>query len=222
MTETPVMEACSLNKAYVMTHGTVEVLRDYSLRVAAGETLCIMGASGSGKSTLLHLLAGLDSPDSGEIKVRGEPMTRWSESRRAAFRAKHIGVVFQHYYLMPDLTVLENALMPLRATTPWRGPDKKQIQMTVDRLDQVGLGDRLDHRPKELSGGEQQRLAVVRALVNDPDILLADEPTGNLDADTGDRLLDDLFKLSAERQRTLILVTHDPRLAERCRRTVQL
>lgn len=220
MSDSPVLEAIDLNKAYRMPHGVVQVLESYSLSIAQGEHVCIMGASGSGKSTLLHLLAGLDVPDSGEVRVKGEPLHSWGESKRAAFRANAIGVVFQDYHLMPDLDVLQNVLVPTRAVNAL--PMSERISLAKSRLEAVGLGDRLDHRPVELSGGEQQRLAVVRALMNDPDILLADEPTGNLDAETGDRVLDDLFRLSKERERTLVMVTHDPRLAERCDRVVRL
>ncbi|MDA3874308.1 MAG: ABC transporter ATP-binding protein [Kiritimatiellae bacterium] len=222
MTDRPYIEAVKLCKSYKMPHGVVEVLTELSLEVKRGEHLCIMGASGSGKSTLLHLLAGLDTPDSGEVRVENERLNEWSESRRSAFRARHVGVVFHHYHLLPDLTVLENALLPVRALKTWGSPDREQVEGAKTQLDRVGLGHRLDHRPVELSGGEQQRLALARALMNDPELLLADEPTGNLDAVTGDQLLDDLFELSRERNRTLVIVTHDPRLAERCHRTFHL
>ena len=222
MTERILIEAVDLHKSYAMPHGVVNVLRGLSLEVRKGESLCIMGASGTGKSTLLHLLGGLDVPDGGQVLIEGESFHTWGESRRAAFRSQHIGIVFQNYHLLPDLNVLENAVMPMRALTGWRSPGKKEIGSARRQLESVGLGDRLTHRPVELSGGEQQRLAVARALVNDPDILLADEPTGNLDADTGNRVLDDLFRLSAERKRSLVIVTHDPALASRCDRTVRI
>ncbi|MCC5848687.1 MAG: ABC transporter ATP-binding protein [Verrucomicrobia bacterium] len=218
----PLLEALGVCKSYDMPHGVVEVLNNVSLSIYAGERVCIMGPSGAGKSTLLHLLGGLDTPDSGEILVEGQPMTQWGESRRAAFRARKIGIVFQSYHLMSDLNVLENALMPVRALRGWAPPGKADVERAKSHLEQVGLGERFGHRPVELSGGEQQRLAIVRSLMNDPDILLADEPTGNLDADTGKRVLDDLFALSAERQRCLIVVSHDPALAERCERIIQL
>jgi putative ABC transport system ATP-binding protein len=221
MSDNVVLEAVNLCKAYEMPHGTVQVLKDYSIRIQKGEALCVMGASGSGKSTLLHLLAGLDVPDSGEVMVEGEPLHAWRESKRATFRAERIGVVFQDYHLMPDLDVLQNVLIPTRALRGKRSLAER-VETAKRQLNSVGLADRLDHRPVELSGGEQQRLAVVRALMNDPDILLADEPTGNLDAATGDRVLDDLFTLSRARERTLVMVTHDPRLAERCDRVVRL
>jgi predicted ABC-type transport system involved in lysophospholipase L1 biosynthesis ATPase subunit len=221
MTDKPILEAVDLCKVYRMPHGDVQVLDHYSLKITKGESLCIMGASGSGKSTLLHLLAGLDVPDSGEVRVDGEPLHAWRESKRASFRAKRMGVVFQNYHLMPDLDVLQNVLIPTRTFAQSCSMAEREA-LARNRLKAVGLEDRLHHRPVELSGGEQQRLAVVRALMNDPDILLADEPTGNLDVTTGDRVLDDLFRLSQERERTLVLVTHDPRLAERCDRVVQL
>jgi len=221
MTDNPILEAVDLHKSFQMPHGVVKVLEGYSITIQKGESLCIMGASGSGKSTLLHLLAGLDVPDRGQVMVDGEPLHEWRESKRASFRAKRIGVVFQDYHLMPDLNVLQNVIVPTRATAQ-KASMESRIETAKSRLERVGLGDRLDHRPVELSGGEQQRLAVVRSLMNDPDILLADEPTGNLDITTGDRVLDDLFALSQERERTLVIVTHDPRLAERCDRVVEL
>lgn len=222
MTEFPLIQAVDLKKSYTMKHGVVEVLTGMSLEISRGERVCIMGASGSGKSTLMHLLAGLDTPDSGEVRIEGGAIHSWKESRRASFRAKHIGVVFQNYHLLPDLNVLENVLIPARALGGFSEHAKELIEKATARLNSVGLGERLDHRPVELSGGEQQRLAVVRALMNDPQILMADEPTGNLDAATGDQVLDDLFRLSAEQNRTLVIVTHDPRLAERCDRTIRL
>jgi putative ABC transport system ATP-binding protein len=223
MTDAPfVLQAIGLRKSYRMPHGVIEVLKGATLAVQAGESLCIMGASGSGKSTLLHLLGGLDTPDSGELRVDDQPIHRWGESRRAGFRARRMGIVFQNYHLLPDLSVFENALMPARALRRWGAPDAAAVAHVRLQLENVGLGHRLGHRPVELSGGEQQRLAIARALANDPDILLADEPTGNLDAETGSRVLDDLFRLSAERHRTLVIVTHDPALAARCSRTVRI
>ncbi len=222
MTEPVLLRCQGLQKAYRMPHGVIEVLRGVSLEVPLGRSLAITGPSGSGKSTLLHLLGGLDRPDAGEVLLDGQPIHRWTESRRAAFRARRMGFVFQNYHLLPDLNVLENALMPARALARWRSPSPALREYARMQLEKVGLGKRLRHRPVELSGGEQQRLAIARALVNDPDLLLADEPTGNLDAETGGRLLDDLFRLSAERQRTLVVVTHDPSLAARCDLLVQL
>jgi len=222
MTESVLIEAVDLQKSYMMPHGVVEVLKGMSLQVSRGEHLCIMGASGSGKSTLMHLLAGLDTPDSGEVLIEGEAIHTWKESRRASFRAKHIGVVFQNYHLLPDLNVLENVLIPARALKPWGDPGTEVMDSAKARLESVGLLHRVEHRPVELSGGEQQRLALARALINEPEILMADEPTGNLDKQTGDQILDDLFRLSEEQKRTLVIVTHDPRLAERCHRTIRL
>lgn len=223
MSADPVLlEARGLEKSYAMPKGRVEVLKGISLSIEAGEQVCIMGASGAGKSTLLHLLGGLDTPDAGEMLVEGKPFHLWPESRRAAFRARRIGIVFQSYHLMPDLNVLENVLMAARALRRWGGPGPGSREQAKQLLDRVGLGHRLTHRPMELSGGEQQRVAIARALMNDPDILLADEPTGNLDADTGNQVLDDLFALSRERRRCLVVVTHDPALAGRCGRVIQL
>lgn len=216
------LEARDLEKSYLMPKGRVEVLKGISMRIEAGEQVCIMGASGAGKSTLLHLLGGLDTPGAGEMYVEGQPFHRWPESRRAAFRARRIGIVFQSYHLMPDLNVLENVLMPVRSLRRWGSPGPRARDEARRLLDRVGLGHRLTHRPMELSGGEQQRVGIARALINDPDILLADEPTGNLDAETGNRVLDDLFSLSRERKRCLVVVTHDPSLAARCQRVVHL
>ncbi len=222
MTEIPMIRARDLEKRYHLPHMIVEVLRGVSLDVFAGEQLCIMGLSGCGKSTLLHLLGGLDTPTTGEIHVEGQAIARWSESKRAAFRAKRVGIVFQGYHLMPELSVLENVLMPVRALTPWRGPDRAEVERARKRLHDVGLDHRAKHRPLELSGGEQQRVAVARALINDPEILLADEPTGNLDATTGARVLDDLFRLGGDGKRCLVVVTHDPQVAARCQRVLRL
>jgi putative ABC transport system ATP-binding protein len=220
MTEVPHIQGCRLCKSFPMPHGVVHVLQHLDIEIRRGESVCIMGPSGTGKSTLLHLLSGLDVPDQGEVRMNGEPIQGWPESRRAAFRGRHIGIVFQSYHLMPDLDVLENALLPLRSCS--RRVTPSQRDRVRDRLIRMGLGDRLHHRSVELSGGEQQRLAVVRALTNDPEILMADEPTGNLDKATGDRLLDDLFDLGSDSNRTLVVVSHDPHLAERCDRTIQL
>lgn len=222
MTDEPLIQAKGLVKSFQMPHGAVEVLKDASLSIGAGEQVCVMGVSGAGKSTLLHLLAGLDTPMAGEVRIEGRAMSRWRESDRATFRARRMGIVFQNYHLMSDLNVLDNTLMPVRALRRWSSPGPKDRARARELLEQVGLSHRLDHRPLELSGGEQQRLAIARALMNDPDILLADEPTGNLDAATGARVLDDLFAFSAQRNRTLVIVTHDPALAERCSRTIRL
>ncbi len=222
MTEEAFISATGLVKSYQMPHGIVEVLRGINLKIHKGESVAVMGASGTGKSTLLHLLAGLDVPDKGEVSIEGVPFHTWRESRRASFRARKIGIVFQYYHLLPDLNVMENALMPLRALSGNPAGKVEGRTHVTSLLEEVGLGDRLRHRPVELSGGEQQRLAVVRALVNQPDILMADEPTGNLDVQTGDKLLDELFRLGTDSGRTLVMVTHDPRVAERCSRTIRL
>jgi len=222
MTEDSFIMATDLVKSYQMPHGVVDVLKGVSLQIARGESVAVMGASGTGKSTLLHLLAGLDVPDQGEVRIDNIPFHDWRESKRASFRAKKIGIVFQYYHLLPDLNVLENAFMPLRALKGNPAGKAEERKRVMQLLEEVGLQDRLPHRPVELSGGEQQRLAVVRALVNQPDILMADEPTGNLDVKTGDKLLDELFRLGTDANRTLVMVTHDPRVAERCSRTIRL
>ncbi len=217
---TDLLEAVNLYKSFAMPSGRVQVLRGAGLTLQAGERLGIMGASGSGKSTLLHLLGGLDTPDEGMVLVEGEAMHLWGESKRAAFRAKRFGMVFQSYHLLPDLTVMENCLMPRRALHPWQSPGVAERQEAEQWLERVGLQDRMGHRPVELSGGEQQRVAIARALINNPDLLLADEPTGNLDAKTGTSILDLLFELSEGEGRAMVVVTHDPGVSSRCERTL--
>jgi putative ABC transport system ATP-binding protein len=176
-----------------------------------------MGASGAGKSTLLALLAGLDEPTSGEVRLAGRDLTRLDEDGRAAVRAGHVGFVFQSFHLVPSLTALENVMLPLELAG--RG-DARTAALEV--LARVGLGERVGHYPRQLSGGEQQRVAIARAFVTRPDVLFADEPTGNLDAATGERIMELLFGLNAETGTTLVLVTHDQALAARCGRVIRL
>ena len=179
--------------------------------------ILIFGNSGSGKSTLLGLLAGLDVPSSGSITLMGSQLNNMTEDQRAGIRAAHVGFVFQSFQLLPNLTALENVMLPLEIA------DGKDVQTQArDMLAKVGLGKRLNHYPSQLSGGEQQRVALARAFVTDPDILFADEPTGNLDTHTGEAIADQLFELNASRDTTLILVTHDMHLAQRCARTVTM
>ncbi|MGR3914308.1 MAG: ATP-binding cassette domain-containing protein [Gammaproteobacteria bacterium] len=183
------------------------------MRIARGESAAIVGVSGSGKSTLLGLLAGLDLPSRGIVHLASHEITRLDEDRRAAIRALHIGFVFQSFQLLPNLSALENVMLPLEITG--RAGARETAQAALAR---VGLQSRGAHYPKQLSGGEQQRAALARAFVTTPDILFADEPTGNLDNRTGARIADLLFEMNAERGTTLVLVTHNPRLAERCHR----
>ena len=211
------LHAVDVTKAYALGHRKVEVLRGAGLRVRPGEHLAILGASGAGKSTLLHLLGGLDRPDGGRIELLGTDIYRLGAGRRAAFRARHIGFVFQSYHLMPEMDCVENVVLPAYALgTPGRAERARAVEL----LEGVGLGHRLAHKPLELSGGEQQRVAIARALMNDPELILADEPTGNLDASIGSQVLDLLFELGG--RRTIVMVTHSPDTAARCGRSVRL
>lgn len=220
MNGTTILEARGVCKGYAMERGRIDVLRGASLSVCAGETVAILGRSGAGKSTLLNVLGGLDEPDSGEVLFAGKPFSALDEAARTAVRAKGIGFVFQSYHLLPEMTVLENAILPAMATgTLGRGAMREKA---CGLLERAGLADRLAHRPPELSGGEQQRVAIVRALMNDPALVLADEPTGNLDAATGRDVLDFLFGLVASRGIAMAIVTHDKALAARCSRSVTL
>jgi putative ABC transport system ATP-binding protein len=193
------------------------ILRDISFDVAAGEAVAIVGMSGSGKSTLLGLMAGLDTPTSGRITIDGQDLFALSEDGRAALRARMLGFVFQSFQLLPAMTALENVMLPLELAGIARARHSAS-QM----LERVGLGQRLGHYPKQLSGGEQQRVAIARAFVSQPALLLADEPTGNLDATTGAQVIDLMFELNRERGTTLLLVTHDESLSQRCDRVLRL
>ena len=196
------------------------MLHDVDLDVAAGESLAIVGPSGSGKTTLLGLLAGLDRPSHGQVSLLGTDLASLDEDGRAAFRARHIGFVFQTFQLIPTLTARENVLVPMELSG--KLPAAERAARAVDLLHRVGLGDRLEHYPAQLSGGEQQRVALARAFANEPAILFADEPTGNLDADTGALVIELLMRLNAEAGTTLVLVTHDLELAGRTARRMRL
>ena len=195
----------------------VHILKDISLRVAPGEAIGLIGPSGSGKSTLLMVMAGLERPDSGEVVVSGTPFNALDEDALARFRGRQVGIVFQSFHLIPTMTALENVAVPLELAG---NPDA--AKRAEQELTSVGLGDRLHHYPTQLSGGEQQRVALARALAPDPAILVADEPTGNLDEATGKQIVDLLFTKHSERGMTLVLVTHDTSLAQRCDRVVRL
>jgi len=195
----------------------VEVLKDLNLQMETAETLAILGQSGSGKSTLLTLLAGLDSPTSGSIILNGQDMQKLSEEQLSKFRAKNIGIIFQQFHLMSHLTALENVSLPLDLFK-----DKEATSKAREALDQVGLGKRKDHFPHQMSGGECQRVAIARAMVVRPAILLADEPTGNLDNATGAYVSDMIFDLVREHRMTLLFVTHNELLAKRCQREQRL
>ena len=212
-----VLEATGLGKQVSSPEGTLAILSDVSIGIARGETVAVMGASGAGKSTLLALLAGLDEPTSGTVCLAGSDLTTLDEDGRAAVRARHVGFVFQSFHLVPSLTALENVMLPLELA---RRRDARGAALEV--LGRVGLAGRVGHYPRQLSGGEQQRVAIARAFVTRPDVLFADEPTGNLDAVTGERIMELLFGLNAETGATLVLVTHDQALAARCGRVIRL
>ena len=215
----PVIEVDDLCKQVALADGQGElrILQDIRFAVGAGESVAIVGASGSGKSTLLGLLAGLDVPAHGTVRVQGRDLFALDEDARAALRGESIGFVFQSFQLLPALTALENVMLPLELA----GVDDARA-IATQWLQRVGLGSRLTHYPKHLSGGEQQRVALARAFAPDPRVLLADEPTGNLDAETGRAIIELMFALNREQGTTLILVTHDESLARRCSRVLRM
>jgi lipoprotein-releasing system ATP-binding protein len=213
------LEASALNKRYQVGRQPIHVLRDLDLSVEAGQMVAIIGASGVGKSTLLHLLGGLDRAESGAIQIGGEAITSLPDAALVAFRNQHVGFVFQFHHLLPEFTAVENAEMPLRIA---RMPPRDARPRAEALLQRVGLGERLAHRPGMLSGGEQQRVAVARALVTQPRLLLADEPTGDLDEDTADALHRLLREMHGEFGLTSIIATHNPRLAAACDRVLRL
>ena len=212
-----VIEVAGLGKDVPSGDGRLTILHEISFAVTAGEAVAIVGASGSGKSTLLGLMAGLDLPSSGAVRLGGQDLAGLDEDARAALRGRLLGFVFQSFQLLPALTALENTMLPLELAG--RAEARPAAQAMLQR---VGLGERLDHYPKHLSGGEQQRVALARAFAPEPMLLLADEPTGNLDAATGQSVIDLMFDMNAERGTTLVLVTHDEALASRCARRIRL
>lgn len=212
-----ILSARHLSKVVPSTEGELSILHDLSLELNRGDSLAIVGSSGSGKSTLLGLLAGLDLPSSGEVELAGHNLTNLDEDQRARVRAEHVGFVFQSFQLLDNLNALENVMLPLELDGRRDARERAR-----DLLERVGLGQRLTHSPRQLSGGEQQRVAIARAFAAEPAVLFADEPTGNLDSHTGERISDLLFELNQERGATLVLVTHDERLAHRCRRLIRL
>ena len=211
--------ATGVRKSYAVAGHRLHVLRDLDIAVGRGEMVAIMGASGVGKSTLLHVLGGLDTIDSGEVRVGEHDIASMNDETRVAFRNRHIGFVFQFHHLLPEFTAIENAMMPLRIARVTVAEARPQADALLRR---VGLGDRLEHRPGMLSGGEQQRVAVSRALVRQPSLLLADEPTGDLDEATADALHQLLRDMHGEFGLTAIIATHNPRLAAQCDRTLRL
>lgn len=215
----PLLEAIDLHKTYVTGKRDLEVLRGVNFKASRGEFVALRGASGAGKSTLLHLLGGLDRPNRGEVLFDGRSVSRLSNPALANLRNVKIGFVFQAYHLFPELNAIENVCLPARMARVSTGQALERARTLLKR---VGLGERMEHRPTELSGGEQQRVAIARALVNNPVVILADEPTGNLDSHTGDEIIELLLALRAERQTTLIIATHDAELAARAPRVVQV
>ena len=212
-----IVSAARLSKRVSTAEGFLDILSGVNLEIKTGERVAIIGVSGSGKSTLLGLLAGLDSPTAGEVTLAGERLDRLDEDGRARVRAGRVGFVFQNFQLLPGLTALENVMLPLElAGVADAGNSARGL------LTRVGLGERLSHYPRQLSGGEQQRVAMARAFAVNPAILFADEPTGNLDSATGARVIDLLFDLNREHRTTLVLVTHDESLAARCERHIHL
>jgi len=212
-----IIDAQNVCKSLTLADQSLDILTRLNLKVQAGESLAIVGKSGSGKSTLLSLLAGLDSVSSGHIFLQGKDLTALDEDGRAGVRKDHVGFIFQNFQLLPHLSALDNVMLPLELS--FASDARKKA---VGWLQKVGLGERLDHQPNQLSGGEQQRVAIARAFACEPDILFADEPTGNLDEHTGQTIIDLLFNLNSEQSITLILVTHDDDLAKQCQRQVHL
>jgi putative ABC transport system ATP-binding protein len=213
----PVLKAENVTKKVSSPEGTLTILAEVDLQIAAGETVAIVGASGAGKSTLLALLAGLDEPSDGRVWLNGAELTALDEDGRAAVRARHVGFVFQSFHLVPSLTAIENVMLPLELAGL---PNARGTAAAV--LEQVHLSPRREHYPRQLSGGEQQRVAIARAFVTRPALLFADEPTGNLDSVTGERIIDLLFDLNKATHTTLVVVTHDQAIAQRCSRIIKI
>jgi len=225
----PIVQAIALTKQVRQISQVEEVstgdeslviLHDINLEVNAGEAMAIVGASGSGKSTLLGLLAGLDTPSSGKVHLAGEDIFALDEDGRAALRGRMLGFVFQSFQLLPALTAIENVMLPLELNDNHVNGDARKAALEL--LTRVGLGKRIKHYPQQLSGGEQQRVAIARAFVTHPQLLLADEPTGNLDSATGEQIINLMFELNRERGATLVLVTHDQAISSRCTRQIRL
>jgi ABC-type lipoprotein export system ATPase subunit len=215
----PLLRARALTKTYTMGKRSLEVLRGVDLDVVRGEFLALRGASGAGKSTLLHLIGGLDLPNAGEIFFDGRNLVAFSERKLTEFRNRRVGFIFQAYHLLPELDALENVCLPARMA---RISSAKVESHGRELLARVGLNNRLDHKPSELSGGEQQRVAIARALINEPELLLADEPTGNLDSKTGGEIIELLKSLRVEKQMTLVIATHDAKVATHAERVIEL
>ena len=221
----PAIRVADVHKSYRLGEAELKVLRGVSFAVQVGEFVAVVGASGSGKSTLLHLIGLLDRPSRGRIALHGVHLDRLPQRRRDRMRCREVGFVFQFYHLLAELNVLENTLLPVQVDSPvWSWPRRRgqARARACEILGRLGLGGRLRHRPQELSGGERQRVAIARALINGPRILLADEPTGNLDSKTGLQIMDVLHQFHHSIGQTMVMVTHDPSLAARAQRVVHL
>ena len=219
MNNSPLVSAHAVHKTYLLGHRALEVLRGVDLELHAGDFLALRGASGAGKSTLLYLLGGLDTPNQGSIQLAGRDLSKLSRRDLARVRNEEIGFIFQAYYLLPELDALENVCLPARMA---RTPAERAEARGRELLERVGLKDRIEHKPYELSGGEQQRVAIARALINEPELVLADEPTGNLDSHTGEGIIELLVALRAEKKTTLIIATHDAKVATRAPHVIEL
>jgi ABC-type lipoprotein export system ATPase subunit len=213
------LSARNLCKTYTLGKRSLEVLRGVSLELDRGDFVALRGASGAGKSTLLHLLGGLDTPSSGEVELHGRNLASLARTELARLRNQRVGFIFQAYYLLPELDALENVCLPARMA---RKPAAPTAARGRDLLARVGLKERIEHKPYELSGGEQQRVAIARALINEPELILADEPTGNLDSHTGEEIIALLLALRTEQKTTLVMATHDMKVASRAPRVIEL
>lgn len=214
---TPIIELSDIHLTLVGGSGEVNILRGVNLTVDKGETVAVVGPSGSGKTTTLMIMAGLERASSGYVRIAGNDLTQMDENALARFRRMHMGIVFQSFHLVPTMTALENTALPLEFAH-----DRQARERAAEALEAVGLSNRAHHYPAQLSGGEQQRVALARAFAADPAVILADEPTGNLDTETGARIIEHLFALQRERSTTLVLITHDKELASRCARQVRM
>jgi putative ABC transport system ATP-binding protein len=219
MADRPIVDIANLTKSYRRGDQVVPVLRDITLAIPPGDFIALMGPSGSGKSTLLNLIAGIDKPDSGELLVGGEDITRLSEGDLADWRAANVGFIFQFYNLMPVLNAFENVELPLLLTALGKRDRRERVETA---LSLVGLADRMDHHPNELSGGQQQRVAIARALITDPTLIVADEPTGDLDRKSAEEVLGLMRRLNAEMGKTIIMVSHDGHAVQSARHVTHL
>jgi putative ABC transport system ATP-binding protein len=219
MSAEPILRVRGVHKFFTRGSEQIDVLKDLSLDVLPGEFLGLMGPSGSGKTTLLNLIAGLDRPSEGEVRIGGQVISRMSEGELARWRTRHVGFIFQFYHLLPVLTAYENVELPL-LLLPLSGAERKKQVLTA--LDLVALSDRLYHRPGQLSGGQQQRVGIARAIVTDPTLIVADEPTGDLDSKSAEDILDLICEIQRELKKTILMVTHDPRAARRAGRVLHL